>query len=161
MFACTIQLEYFRILYTTGIFPMELFSVYDLITTPTWLPTYLNILNKWLQKWEVRVNEAKNKTHITFTVNHITCSLSSIEHKRTPDASEMKYFGLYFHRDLVWKTSKTRKRKDMGILIVFIGFLPRCRPSLRKHTFPVQNYDPSHVVLWPRNLRLRHRTLQN
>ena len=61
-------------------------SAPDPNTASTRLQAHLNLLDMWLRKWRIRVNEEKS-THITFTLNHTSCPPVTINHIPMPQTS--------------------------------------------------------------------------
>jgi hypothetical protein len=54
------------------------------------LQEYLNSIEKWLQKWKIKVNEPKS-SHITFTLRKDHCPAVSINQTITPQVESVKY----------------------------------------------------------------------
>jgi len=66
------------------------------------LQEHLNIIEKWLKKWKIKVNEFKS-SHITFTLWKGHCPAVNINLTLKPQTEAVKYMGLYFDCRLNWK----------------------------------------------------------
>jgi hypothetical protein len=61
------------------------------------LQEHLNIIEKWLEKWEIKVKESKS-SHITFTFRKGHCP--AVDNKTTiPQTEVVKYVYLRLHFD--------------------------------------------------------------
>jgi hypothetical protein len=76
------------------------------------LQGHLNSIEKWLQKWRMKVNETKS-THITFTLRKGQCPPVSINQTVIPQGETIKYLGLHFDRKVTWKEHIIKKRKQL------------------------------------------------
>lgn len=78
------------------------------------LQNNLNEIQKWLQIWRIKANEAKS-VHVTFTTRKETCPAVLFNGQRVPQPEVAKYLGMYFDRRLNWKTHIFTKRKQLGL----------------------------------------------
>jgi hypothetical protein len=69
----------------------------DSATASLNLQDHLNSIEKWLQKWRMKVNETKS-THIIFTLRKGQCPPVSINQTVIPQGKTIKYLGLHFDR---------------------------------------------------------------
>ena len=72
------------------------------------------MIQKWLNKWRIRINESKS-SHITFTNKRCTCPPMYINSKITPNTSTVKYLGLHLDTRLTWKEHIKKKRNEINI----------------------------------------------
>lgn len=86
------------------------------------LQDYVMILEKWLQKWRIKVNEQKC-THITFTLRRDTCPPITINNQFIPQHSEVKYLGMHLDRHLTWKHHIEAKLTQMKLKTVQLNWL--------------------------------------
>jgi len=84
----------------------------DTMTASLSLQDHLYDIEKWLQKWKMKVNETKS-SHITFTLRKGQCPSVCINKTVIPHVEMVKYLGLYFDRRLTWKEHIAKKRKQM------------------------------------------------
>ena len=71
-----------------------------------WLPQeHLHIIETWLQKWKMKVNENKS-SHITFAPVYINQTV-------IPSVEAVKYLGLHFDRRVTLKEHIDMKRKHL------------------------------------------------
>jgi hypothetical protein len=66
------------------------------------LQEHLNIIEKWLKKWIIKVNESKS-SHITFTLWKGHGPAVNINLILIPQTEAVKYLGLHFDCRLNWK----------------------------------------------------------
>jgi len=76
------------------------------------LQDHLHSIEKWLQKWKMKVNETK-LTHIMFTIRKGYCPPVCINQTVTPQFETIKYLGLHFDCKLTWKEHISIKRKQL------------------------------------------------
>lgn len=78
------------------------------------LQDYLQQFEEYLKKWNIKTNETKS-THITFTLNKLTCPSVKLNNKILPQHREVKYLGLHLDRRLTWKKHVETKRQQMKL----------------------------------------------
>lgn len=78
------------------------------------LQSSLAQVQAWCQQWRVKINENKS-THVTFTLNRLTCPPVKFNDVELPQADEAKYLGLHLDRRLTWRSHIWVKRKQLGI----------------------------------------------
>jgi len=76
------------------------------------LQDHLYNIEKWLQKWKMKVNETKS-SHITFTLRKGQCPPVCINQTVLPHVETVKCLGLHFDRRLTWKEHIAMKRKQL------------------------------------------------
>lgn len=86
------------------------------------LQDHLNMMEVWLKKWKIKVNESKSN-HITFTLRKGNCPPVNINQVRIPQSNQVKYLGLHFDRKLTWKHHIVKKRKQLDLKIKEIQWL--------------------------------------
>jgi len=69
---------------------------------------HLNIIEKLLKKWKIKVNESKS-SHITFTLRTGHCPAVNINQTIIPQTEAVKYTGLHFDCRLNWKEQVVKK----------------------------------------------------
>ena len=77
-------------------------------TTARNLQDHLTGIEKWLQKWRIKVNQNKS-THITFTNRKGQCPSISINQTTILQVSTVKYLGLQLDSKLTWREHITKK----------------------------------------------------
>jgi hypothetical protein len=92
----------------TAIFATHL----DPTTASLNLQDHLNNIEKWRQKWKMKVNETKS-SHITFALRKGQCPSVCINQTVIPYVETVKYLGLHFDRRLTWKEHIAMKRKQL------------------------------------------------
>ena len=75
------------------------------------LQEHIHIIEKWLKKWKIKVNESRS-SHIRFTLQKSHCAAFSINQTVIPQTEAVKYLELNFDYRLKWKEHITRKRKN-------------------------------------------------
>jgi len=73
---------------------------------------HLHNIEKWFQKWKMKVNETKS-THITFTLRKGQSPPVCINQTAIPQVETVKYLGLHFDRRLTWREHIAKKRKQL------------------------------------------------
>jgi hypothetical protein len=76
------------------------------------LQDHLHSIEKWLQKWKIKVNETK-PAHITFTLRKGQCPPVYINQTVVLQVETVKYLVLHFDRKLTWKEHIAMKRKQL------------------------------------------------
>jgi len=66
------------------------------------LQEHLHIIQKWLKKWKIKVNESKS-SHITFTLRKGHCPAVNINRTIIPQTKVVKFLGLRVDCRLNWK----------------------------------------------------------
>jgi hypothetical protein len=87
------------------------------------LQTGLLAIKKWLKTWRMKANGTK-WTHIIFTTRRETCPPVHINNIQLPQAEEIKYLGLHLDRRLTWRNYIFAKRKQLGITLAKMQWLP-------------------------------------
>ena len=78
------------------------------------LQKHLTIIEKWLTKWKITVNESKS-SHINFTLRTGHCPAVNINQTIIPQTETVKHIGLHFDCRLNWKEHIARKRKQIDL----------------------------------------------
>ena len=78
------------------------------------LQEHLNIIEKWLKKWKIKVNESKS-SHLQFTLRKGHCPAVNINQTIIPQTEAVKYLGVHFDCRSNWKEHITRKRKQIDL----------------------------------------------
>lgn len=86
----------------------------DPIIASSHLQTHLNNIQPWLNKWRIKVNEAKS-VHVTFTMRKGSCPAVQLNNCLLPQADDVKYLGLHLDRRLTWRKHIVTKRKQLGL----------------------------------------------
>ena len=77
---------------------------------------HLNLKQKWLQDWRIKVNETKS-TKVIYTLRRSDCPHVYLNNVENPRTSVAKYLGLYLDSKLTWKVHIAKKRKEIDIKI--------------------------------------------
>jgi len=94
----------------------------DPMTASKNLQDHLTSIEKWLQKWRIKVNQNKS-THITFTIRKGQCPPIRINQTTIPQGSTVKYLGLHLDSKLTWREHITKKRKQLDLKTREINWL--------------------------------------
>jgi len=78
------------------------------------LQEHSHIIEKWLKKWNVKVNESKS-SYITFTLRKGHCLAVNINQTIIPQTEVVKYLGLHFNCRLNWKEHIAKKKENKSI----------------------------------------------
>ena len=78
------------------------------------LQHHLNSLQVWLDKWKIKVQQAKS-VHITFTTKRTLCPPVTLDNIQIPMQSEVKYLGLHLDQRLTWRTHIRTKRHHLDL----------------------------------------------
>jgi len=78
------------------------------------LQEHLHIIEKWLKKWKIKVNESKS-WHLRFTLRKGHCPAVNINQAVTSQTEAVKYLGIHFGCRLHWKYHIARKRKQIDL----------------------------------------------
>jgi hypothetical protein len=84
---------------------------YDPQIAATRVQEHLNLIQKWLQAWRIKVNETKS-THVIYTLRRSDCPhvyLNNIEILR---AKVAKYLGLHLDSKMTWEVHIKKKEGD-------------------------------------------------
>ena len=79
-------------------------------------------IQKWLNTWRIKANEAKS-IHVTFTTRTKTCPIVTLNNLQISQAEEAKYLGLYLDRRLNWRKHIFTKRKQLGLQLTKMYWL--------------------------------------
>jgi hypothetical protein len=77
------------------------------------LQNHLNVLQQWLCKWKIKVNNNKS-VQITFT-RPTECPPVMLNDEPIPMKNEVKYLGLHLDRRLTWKAHIKAKKQQLNI----------------------------------------------
>jgi hypothetical protein len=86
------------------------------------LQEHLHIIEKWLKKWKIKVNESKS-SHRMFTLRKGHCTAVNLNQTIIPQTEVVKYLGLHFDCRLNWKEHIASKRKQIDLKTKEINWL--------------------------------------
>ena len=78
------------------------------------LQNHLNILQHWLNKWKIKVNNDKS-VHINFTTRSTESPQPMLNGEFIPRKNEVKYLGLHLDQKLTWKAHIKAKKLQLNI----------------------------------------------
>lgn len=78
------------------------------------IQSQLNLTEKWLNKWNIKINTEKS-THVTFTLRRGECPSPTLNGCVIPSADSVKYLGLTLDKKLNWKKHITSKRQQLNV----------------------------------------------
>ena len=78
------------------------------------LQQHLHIIEKWLKKWKIKVNESRS-SHRTFTLQKGHCPAVNINQTINPQTEAVTHLGLHFDCRLNRKEPKARKSKPIDL----------------------------------------------
>lgn len=118
----------------------------------TQLQTSLNILETWLRKWRIKVNEEKS-VHITFTLRHTTSPDVILNGKVIPNKDTVRYLGIHLDKRLTWRDHITKKRKELDIKIKTMYWLLGFKSNLSLNS-KLLLYKTAIVPIWTYGIML-------
>ena len=77
------------------------------------LQEYLNLIQKCLQDWRIKVNETKS-TQVIYTLRRAVSPRVYLNNIEIPRANVAKYLGLCLDSKLTWKGHITKKKEGDG-----------------------------------------------
>jgi len=113
---------------------------------------HLDELQKWLQLWQIKVNESKC-AHVTFTLRQDTCPPLQINNKVIPQCSDTKYLGMHLDRRLTWKKHIEAKVTQMKLKQSELNWLISKHSKLSL-TYKVLLYNSVIKPIWTYGLEL-------
>jgi hypothetical protein len=78
------------------------------------LQEHLNLFEKWLKKWKIKVNESKS-SHIMFNLRKGHCPSFNINQTIIPQTEVVKYLGLHLECRLNWRKHIATKRIQIDL----------------------------------------------
>lgn len=78
------------------------------------LQLHLDMLQNWLHKWRIKVNEQKS-THVTHTLKRSECPPVYLNNVQIPHSDGARYLGLHLDKKLTWKKHIINKRKELEL----------------------------------------------
>jgi hypothetical protein len=78
------------------------------------LQNHLNVLQQWLCKWDIKVNNNKS-AQIMFTTRSTECPPVMLNDEPIPMKNEVKYLGLRLDWRLTWKAHINAKKQQLNI----------------------------------------------
>jgi hypothetical protein len=97
------------------------------------LQEHLHIIEKWLKKLKIKVNESKS-FHVRFTLRKGHCPAVNINQTVILQREVVKYLGLHLDCRLNWKEHIVRKRKEIDLKTKEINWLIG-----KKSHLPIEN----------------------
>jgi hypothetical protein len=92
------------------------------LSASTKVQNHLNILQPWLNKWKIRVNNDKS-VHINFTTKAIETPQLILNDEPIPTKNEVKYLGLHLDSKLTWRPHIKAKRLHLNIKTLKMNWL--------------------------------------
>jgi hypothetical protein len=86
----------------------------DPATASMYIQDYLHEIERWTQKWRLKIKEAKS-VHVTFSLKKDTCPPVRINQASIPQSETVKYLGLHFDKRLTWGQHITKTRKHLEL----------------------------------------------
>lgn len=93
------------------------------------LLAHLQILEKWLAKWRIKVNESKS-VQVTFTLRKETCPSVRINNIIIPQSNHVKYLGIHLDRRLTWTKHIESKKIQIKLRLSQLQYLINWRSKL-------------------------------
>jgi hypothetical protein len=108
--------SYIRSTPTTSPLPQTpIFSSHENpITAANNLQNHLQLIEKWMKKWKIKVNETKS-VHMTFTLKKGKCPPIRINNIVIHQKEQVKYLGITLDSKLTWKLHLQTKRKQLEL----------------------------------------------
>jgi len=82
------------------------------IVAPQQLQHHLDILQKWVDTWEIKINQAKS-VHVTFITKRTPCPPVTMNNVLIPMQPDAKYLGFHLDQRLTWRTHIKTKRHHL------------------------------------------------
>lgn len=86
----------------------------DVNTASSLVQSHLNLLEVWLNKWKITVNETKS-SHVTFTLRREQCPPIYLNNIEIPQSTSMKYLGLHLDNKLTWRDHINKKKQHIEL----------------------------------------------
>lgn len=93
------------------------------------LQHHLDLLQHWLSKWRIKINESKS-VQVTFTTRKIICPKVTIYNTQIPVETEVKYLGLHLDQKLTWQKHIKTKRQQLNLKLREMYWLLGCKSKL-------------------------------
>jgi hypothetical protein len=126
---------------------------YDPQIATTRVQEHLNLTQKWLQDWRIKVNDTKS-TQVIYTIRPSYSPHVYLNNIEIPRANVAKYLGLHLDSKMTWKVHITKQKEGDGyknlknVLVSWEIIIP----FLRKQATPLQGHHKT-------NPDLRHRVM--
>lgn len=78
------------------------------------LAAHLDVVEKWLSDWRIKVNEQKCK-QVTFTLYRRNCPNVTLNNAVLPQSDEVTYLGVHLDRRLTWRTHIEAKKTHLRL----------------------------------------------
>jgi hypothetical protein len=89
-------------------------SHHDITIAASYIQEHLDQLQQWMNKWRVKVNEAKS-THVIFELKRGDSPTVRINDIEIPQKSTVRYLGLHLDNKLHWREHIQRKKQQIVI----------------------------------------------
>lgn len=99
------------------------------VTSSIQLQAHIDELEKWLDKWRVKINPIKC-AHITFTLRKGNCNPIKISNVAIPQQNHIKYLGIHLDRRLTWSKHIESKLTQIKLKTSQLMWLINSRSTL-------------------------------
>jgi len=86
----------------------------DPIVASQQLQNHLDILQKWVDTWKIKTNQAKS-VHVMFTTKCTLCPPVTMNNVLIPMQPDVKYLGFHIDQRLTWRTHIKTKRHHLNL----------------------------------------------
>ena len=86
------------------------------------LNNHLRVVESWLNKWRIKVNELKSK-HVTFSLRVGDCPNVVLNNVIVPQANSVKYLGIHIDRRLTWRSHIDAKKAQIKLKSIELNWL--------------------------------------
>ena len=86
------------------------------------LGNHLNVVQSWLNKWRIKVNEQKSR-HVTFSLRVENCPSVMLNNVTIPQYNNVKYLGIHIDRRLTWLDHIKAKRLQIKLKTLELNWL--------------------------------------
>jgi hypothetical protein len=94
-----------------------------------YLQNHFDLFEQWATSCKITINHTKS-VQTTFTTRKITCPQVSIESKRIPVQSEVKYLGIHLDKKFIWQKYIKTKRHQMNMKLREMSWLMNRKSKL-------------------------------
>lgn len=107
-------------------------SHHDPIKASEMLPSALDLMQCWLQRWRIKVNQSKS-AQINFTTRHVICPQVTLNNQSIPVDNDVKYLGMHLDKRLTWKKHLATKWKQLDLKLKQMSWLLGHKSQLSLH----------------------------
>jgi len=86
----------------------------DPMSASTRLQHHINLLEAWVTKWKIKINETKS-IQVTFTLRKNQRPPIFFNNILIPESPSVRYLGMHMDKKLTWREHTVKKRKQIAL----------------------------------------------